>query len=96
MKGALQKELCCLIQDDMGLPVSLMRLISPERFVMSAQAFLLSLLMWQIEDCVCFPGYRWMVGWRGCHCDCLRPVINETKSLQNMFAFHLHVVCRVC
>lgn len=31
------------------LPISLMRLIAPQRCVMSAQAFLLALLMWQFE-----------------------------------------------
>ena len=30
---------------------ALMRLIAPERCVMSAQAFLLALLMWQFESC---------------------------------------------
>ena len=35
----------------LSLRVALMRLIAPERCVMSAQAFLLALLMWQFESC---------------------------------------------
>lgn len=65
-----------------SLLVSLMRLIAPERCVMSARTFLPALLMWQFEgrDCVVSQVTD---GWRGgLYCLCSH-VVSETKTQQN-------------
>ncbi len=63
----------------LSLSVSLMRLIAPERCVMSAQAFQLALLMWQFEGC----DYVSQVTdgcMGGLYSVCLSRVINENPA----------------
>lgn len=63
--------------------LSLMRLIAPERCVMSAQTFLLALLMWQFEGCDCVVS-QVTDGCRGGRYCLFTRVVNETKTQQNM------------
>lgn len=73
-----------------SLPVSLVRLIAPERCVMSAETFLLALLMWQFEGCdYAVSQVTASVCRGGLYSVCLTHVVSETKTQLTM------LVCKV-